>query len=85
MSSITETEAPDEARERGLFTLRSLAAYLHVSRNHLRRMVNQGRLPPPFYASERRPLWRREMIDVWISEREAMSVGKPKVKDKRIG
>ena len=59
------------ATKPGLFTLAALATYLGMSRNHVRRLVNAGRLPPPFYASERRPLWRAEAIEEWIREREA--------------
>jgi len=44
--------------------------------NHLRRMWKRGAFPPPVYTSKRRFSWPEEVIDRWIDEKIAASVGK---------
>ncbi len=42
------------------------------SRDHLRRMVKQGRFPKPIPLSAARIAWRESDIDGWIDERSRM-------------
>lgn len=65
----------DELRARGLHDTASLAALLNVSKVHIRRLVKAGKLPAPFYATERRPLWRHAVIEEWLIARELGAKG----------
>ena len=55
-----------------LYTYKTLAEKGVVySRNHIRRLVEAGKFPQPFYLSERRPAWTEAALDEFIAKREA--------------
>lgn len=57
---------------------------IDYSRNHIRRLVEAGRFPEPFYLSERRPAWSEAQLDQWICEREANREQDRAERDERI-
>ena len=44
---------------------------IDYSRNHIRRLIKDGKFPKPFYPSERVPAWTERTLDQWISDCEA--------------
>ena len=40
-----------------------------VSVSNIRRMVREGKFPPPFALTENRQGWLEQDVDEWISER----------------
>jgi predicted DNA-binding transcriptional regulator AlpA len=42
------------------------------SREHVRRKVKEGEVPPPFKLTEKgRNVWDEEAVDAWLEERRA--------------
>ena len=40
-----------------------------MSVSNIRRMVREGKFPPPFALTENRQAWLEQDVDEWISER----------------
>ena len=58
-----------QVSEKGLryLTLEGLRAKgITYHTNHLRRMWNDGRFPPPIYLSPRKLTWSESVIDAWL-------------------
>ena len=46
-----------------------VAAKTSMSVSNIRRMVREGKFPPPFALTENRQGWLEEDVNEWISER----------------
>jgi predicted DNA-binding transcriptional regulator AlpA len=51
-----------------LLKKRDLAADLGCSTRQVELMVNDGRLPKPFYIGTSSPRWRQSDIDAWLNK-----------------
>ena len=51
-----------------LATLREKGVIFHP--NHVRRLVAEGKFPPPFYMTARRPAWTEAALDEWLEQLE---------------
>jgi predicted DNA-binding transcriptional regulator AlpA len=61
-------------------TIAALALILHVTPRTIRRMVLRGEIPLPARVGERRLLWRRVDIDIFLTDG-----GTPSLHKKRPG
>jgi hypothetical protein len=53
--------------EDNTFTLASLANFLKLDYDTVRRMVRQGRIPPPDIKISRFPRWKRQTIQALVA------------------
>lgn len=58
--------------EQAAFRDKSAAQYLNVSRTKFRELVKQGRIPQPLKPSEGISIWRKEWLDRFLDELEAL-------------
>ena len=50
-----------------LMTSKEVATYLHVTRDHYKKVVKkQAGFPKPYHISERKPMWDQAEIDQWM-------------------
>ena len=72
MTTQFGTAKPPEAKPAGAryLTLKDLPEKgIRYHTNHLRRMWNDGRFPPPIHLSPRKLAWAEETIDAWIASK----------------
>ena len=55
-----------------LLTVREIAVILGVSRPTVYRKLAVGELPRPIYLGNRVPRWRPEVIEAYLSEKQAV-------------
>ena len=58
---------PTGTRFLALKDLPAKGIYYHI--NHLRRMWNDGRFPPPVHLSPRKLAWAEDVIDAWLASK----------------
>ena len=51
-----------------LYRKENLRIRLQCSERQLELMVKSGRVPKPFYMSDRSPRWRKTDIDAWLEK-----------------
>ena len=54
--------------QRRLLKKKDLAANFGCSTRQIELMVNDGRLPRPFYLGDSSPRWRQSDIDAWLNK-----------------
>ena len=58
-----------------LLRMRSLTAYLDLSRGYIFQQINQGTFPPGYIISVGVRAWKKSEIDEWIEKRIRMGRG----------
>jgi predicted DNA-binding transcriptional regulator AlpA len=58
-----------------LLRMRSLTAYLDLSRGYIFRQINEGSFPPGYIISVGVRAWKKSEIDEWIEKRIRMGRG----------
>lgn len=68
--TIRNRKAPRSQASGRYLTLKDLPEKgIRYHTNHLRRMWNDGRFPPPIHLSPRKLAWAEETIDAWIASK----------------
>ena len=69
---VSDAPTPDRRRSR-ILRLPEVASRLGVSHDTVRRMVRDGRFPPPLEIARRSIGWLEADLDVWLAERRRIA------------